>query len=71
MVTRQPAVDFRILLFVAGDTKVHLEINRLEAVKGGHGTVAFRAIQLSPVDVRFMAELDVIRYVKDAQPGNG
>jgi len=71
MVTCQPAVDLGILLFVAGDTKVHLEIHRLKAVKGGHGTVAFRAIQLSPVDVRFMAELDVIGYVKDAQPGDG
>ena len=71
MVARQPAIDLRIFLFVTGDTEVHLEIYRFEAVKGGHGTVAFRAIQLSPVDVRFMAELDVIGYVKDAQPGNG
>jgi hypothetical protein len=71
VVTGQPAVDLCIFLFVAGDTKVHFEIHRFEAVKGGHGTVAFRAIQLAPIDVRFMAELDVIGYVKDAQPANG
>jgi hypothetical protein len=66
MVASQPAVDLGILLFVAGDTEVHLEIHWFETVKGGHGTVAFGAIEFSEVDMGLMAKFVVIRYVKDA-----
>ena len=68
--TRQPAIQVRPQLPVAGNTKAHLEFNRLQAVFGFYIPVAFGAVEPGPLYVGNMVEIDEIGNPEDAHPGD-
>ena len=68
--TRQPAIQVRPQLPVAGDTEAHLELDRLQAIFGFHISVAFDTIEPGPLNVGDMVEIDEIGNPEDAHPGD-
>jgi len=69
-VTRQPAIQVRPLLPMAGNTEAHLKFNRLQAVFAFDISVAFGTIEPGPLDVGNMVEIDEIGNPEDAHPGD-
>jgi len=71
MVASEPAVNLSIFLLVTVDAELHLKVHGPQPVHGLHLSMAVRAIELAPYDVRLVVELDMVRYVINLDPGHG
>lgn len=66
----QPAINIGITTFMALHAEAHFEIHRRQAVHCLHLPVAFDAIEFCPTYVGLVSELDMVRNIKDTNPGN-
>jgi hypothetical protein len=69
-VAREPTVKLGSQFSVTGYAERHLEIDPLQTVRALHVAVTVRAIELCPLYMRNMVEVDVVRNPEDSRPRN-
>ena len=69
--TRQPAVDLRLILPVTGYAKVHLKLLPLQPVHRLHVSMALRTVETGPTYVGDVIKKDKVRHPEDTHPRDG
>ncbi len=70
MMARQPAVKLSFSLLMTIDAKAHFEIHALKPIELSDISVTSHTVDLPPVHMGQVLELDVVRNKEDSDPGN-